>query len=72
MTSNFQDFQATKRQRHQAHSKMEYCSVCLDIQLWVKKVQPFLKKKVYNRRIHQIKELSEFQRVVIGIAASIF
>ena len=34
----FKIYLVTTRQRHQLHPEMEYRSLCLDIQMWVKKV----------------------------------
>ena len=50
----FKTYLATARQRYQLHPKMDYRSLCLDIQMWMKKVWP-----LFNGEIHNSSSLSE-------------
>ena len=35
---NFQNISGTATQKHQLHPKMEYSTICLYIQIWIKKM----------------------------------
>ena len=57
--------------KHQLYPKMEYCSLCLDMQMWTKKVWPSFNREYIierdDQKYFETQGLSWFQDVAIGV-----